>query len=216
MSYLRAYYAALLASATPAPPLDYTLDPLRQLFFDDQNFSFFSHTGYWSFYVGPDWPGGARANTGTSRAAVVPSETTPTITSGIVAFAGTAEEGMDWLGAAEGGGPIYLQIKVLDGPFTADWTTFGPAIDTLTYRYSWKPTNIRSDDNPVFSDNYESAYLGQSYYSHLNDPGIIQLRGMPAGRYQFRILKPANTNDPNDNGNKATYFDGVTVYTRVP
>jgi hypothetical protein len=194
--------------------LNPALLPLRTLAFDDQDYSFFTYAGTWRTFAGTGWPGGAYANTVTFRAAVVPSEPTPTADTAIVRFRGTPEEGLDLLGSSEDGGPMSFFIRALDSATNTGWVPFGPALVTYCYRYEWSPT-VAQDSRPENVHNYANSFIGQNNYGHLATPGLLQLRGLPAGRYQFRLEKPANTNDLNDNGNRATYFDGLMLYTRA-
>jgi hypothetical protein len=199
-------------SIGPTPPLGQL--PLRTLNFDDQDYTFFTYTGLWTFYQGANWPGGTTNNTGTSRAAVVPTETTPLADTAVVRFRGTAEEGIDFYGAGEDDGKVRFFIRALDSTTNTGWVAFGPPIGSYCYRYEWNPATAQ-DSRPENDQNYANSFRGQNIYYRLATPGLIQLRGFPAGRYQFRLQKDANTTDPNANGNRATYFDGVTVYTRA-
>jgi hypothetical protein len=106
-------------------------------------------------------------------------------------------------------------IRALDSRTNSGWVQFGAGIGSYCYLYQWQTTG-RQDDNLGNTLNYYVTYQGQNLYSHLATPGLIQLRGLPAGRYQFREQKTANTTDPNANGNRATYRDGAIVYTRHP
>lgn len=187
--------------------------PLRTLAFDDQDYSFFTYTGTWYRFNGTGWPGGASGNAVSYRAAVVPSEPLPVLETAVVRFRGTPEEGLDFRGATEDGGQLLLFIRALDSPTDSGWVQFGPPIGSLSYRYQWRPEAPRTSPQDVA--NYANTYLGQSYYSSLASPGIVQVWGLPAGRYQFQLRKVANTTDPNDNGNKATYFDGAVLQTRA-
>lgn len=190
--------------------------PLRTLRYDDQDTSFFTYTGTWYVYRGGDWGGGAYGNTVTYRAAVVPSEAPlPLLVTKVIPFSGTPEEGIIFWGAAEDGGQIVFFIRALDSKTNAGWVQFGPSFGTYTTSWQWNTTN-RPDNRPEADANYAGSFIGQSYYSRLSNPGIVRVHGLPAGRYQFMLQKPANTTDPGDNGNKAFYFDGATVETCHP
>jgi hypothetical protein len=207
VSNYRRSSGAVAAAVVPLPPL-------RTLDVDDQDFTFFTYTGTWYYYRGPDWPGGVKNNTGTSRAAVVPTETTPLVDTPVLRFRGSPEEGIDFYGAGEDDGKASFYIRALDSATNTGWVAFGPPLGSYCYRYEWNP-NVAEDSRPENVKNYANSFRGQNIYYRLGDPGLIQVRGFPAGRYQFRLQKDANTTDPNSNGNRATYFDGVTVYTRA-
>ncbi len=209
MSKLSYYYA--LRRRTARPPI--VLGPLRTLRYDDQDYTFFTYVGTW-YKANNDWPGGSYQNTVTYRAAVVPTEAMPTLTTKVITFGGDPSEGIAFWGAAEDSGQLRFFIRALDSKTNPDWVQFGPPFGTYSLNWVWKATATRSDDRPEVDTNYNNSFMGQSYYSHLGSPGLVRVHGMPAGRYQFRMQKPVNTADPNDNGDKALYFDGATIYTQ--
>ncbi|HET9504173.1 MAG TPA: hypothetical protein VFO93_11575 [Hymenobacter sp.] len=209
MSKLSYYYA--LRRRIARPPI--VLGPLRTLRYDDQDYSFFTYAGTW-FKANHEWPGGSYQNTVTHRAAVVPTEALPTLTTQVITFGGDPSEGIAFWGAAEDSGQIRFFMRALDSETNSDWVPFGAPFGTYCLSWVWRATAPRSDDRPEADANYDNNFMGQSYYSRLGSPGLVHVHGMPAGRYQFMVQKPANTTDPNDNGDKALYFDGATVYTR--
>lgn len=211
MSKLSYYYALRRRAARPQ---GIVLGPLRTLRYDDQDSAFFTYAGTW-YQANEDWPGGSYQNTVTYRAAVVPTEALPTLTTKVLTFGGDPSEGIAFWGAAEDSGQIRFFMRALDSETNPGWVEFGPPFGTYTISWVWKATTPRPDDRPEADANYAGSFIGQSHYTRLNNPGLVHVHGMPAGRYQFMIQKPANTDDPNDNGNKALYFDGATVYTRV-
>jgi hypothetical protein len=201
-----------LVLAESGLPTDYSSYSLHTYAYDDSD-PIISYEGAWATSMADNWPGGASYNQ-FHYAVVISPITPPTqFTTGVFTVAGTVEEGIRLLGAVEDTGPGAIYLQPLDEEDTS-WRLFAASINSLAYRYERNPT----------SDPYQAAsyYVGyedgftQSNWRELNRP-FFGLFGLPAGRYRLRFVKLVNSSSENDaRGDKATYFDGLTIHTRVP
>jgi hypothetical protein len=201
MSMLR-YYAALVAAVAT---LSYTSYPLRALAFDDQDATFFTYdgpAGIWDHYQGGGWPGeGVRNNTGTSVRAVQPGQLVQ-VTSRAFYTAGTPEEGLVLYLANESSGPLEVY---LDGQLVATLGYLGYYNSLRSQLYDMRRGGATTAES--------ADYLP---YGNANEP-FRPVTLFTPGWHTLTLVKRVNAAAGDTNGNdRATYFDGCTLYTRHP
>jgi hypothetical protein len=209
MSLRRAFFLAGLAVQQP-PSTPTPAGPLQTLDYDDQG-TWLSCVGAWTPLTTNGWPGGIRNNTLTYCDLVTSATPDTYVESSVFTLAGTAEEGFDIFGAIEDSGRMTLLLRCLDYAPNTAWQPFLSGIGSYDNIYRYNGLSA----NPAAVGAYYDDFIDQGRYDKILTVPIIQLRGLPAGRYQFRLVKPVNGNPGDGPGDRRTYFDGATIYTRV-
>ena len=199
-----------LPARTTAATAAYSVYPLWSNRIDDHD-PFFTFEGVWYDQSSSDWPGGQYANTATLSNIVHPSDPVTQVTTGIMTFTGTPDEGFIWRGSSERSGPVWFYIQALDQADTS-WqyvATVGTGANIYRYNGGDIAPGVQG------SSYYENGY-SESYYSQLQN-AMTGYVGLPAGRYRFRLFKPANVEDGAGYiGDRATVIDSGSYLTRVP
>ena len=202
-----------LRQSGPLPPV---IGPLHRYVIDDQDPGM-GRTGAWYTYDEASlgaWPGGLTNGRMTYASIVWPSHGPTVLTFPVMQFAGTAEEGVNFCGASEDAGPAVLQMKALDHPTNTGWNDLF-TIDSAAIVRTWMASEPA--ENVLIPSSYTVSYPGYTQTAYFDLTRIIHaVRGLPAGRYQFRLVKLVNTPEgQNNSGNKATYFDSTQVDTCI-
>jgi hypothetical protein len=177
--------------------------PLRSLFFDDRDYGFFTYAGPdWDHYQGGGWPGqGVRNSTGSSYRVVQPGQVVQVATRAFYTT-GTVEEGIVFHAANETGGPVQVY---LDGQLVATLSYLSLFSTLISYAYDMRRGGATTAES--------ADYLP---YGNQNEP-FRPVTLFTLGWHTVTLVKVVNAAAGDNNGNnRATYFDGCTVYTRHP
>lgn len=191
------FFSAARPSGPAAP------GPLRELYFDDAD-AFFTYTAQGSgdlsgwFHFEGDWPGGARNRTVSGASFVQPGQNLRLETRRFYTT-GTVEEGLVLYFANEGSGPLDVYV---DGQLYTRLGGMGHYAGLQSYCYDLRRQGSDGSSGLAYG-NGEAPFAEAAFFSagwHVVT--LVKVENIPAGY--------------TSSGDRATYFDGATVYTRDP